>query len=395
MVSYVDALRNAIRNGFCSILQNNAAFFDFWDRFDPVYPGVESGFNRNLYRSICNREPPQGTPESPVVGGQCELVQYSVQATTQLQDKETQVVRTVNREYTCAFPNNVYGPVGNPQLDVSNPAASFVFFTHRNAQNNPVSANLAQFDSTQEDWIGTNMVANRCDGQPDNCGNSQPVPPPVGYNVYNTNITYIDENNTEITIPVSIEFNDPIVDIDANVRIPIDINITDPVLNIEGKFDADFNVSDNTINFNFGNNSGGDGRPKDCVPTPDDGGDTPAPPPDSNAPDQPPPPDPETERIIIGAIVTSTAVSPSASAIFQSDGQPTIYVPAMGYIHFRVRVGRAATAWLTEIPVKNTRHFIPCPWEAGALEVRYTPRPGTLSSVTPIYRNNAAGTSTP
>jgi len=388
LVNYATALQNAIRQGFCSILQSNEAFFDFWDRFDPVYPGVESGFNRNLYRSICNREPPDGTPQPGIEGGQCQFVQYSVDAVTQLQDKETGVVRTVNRSYTCLFPDNIYGPIGNPFLDNSNPATAFVQFSHRNAQDNPVVSILAQFDSNVETWIGTQVAVNRCDGQPDNCGDSPPPPPPDGYDNYVTNITYIDENNTQITIPVNINYRAPFVDIDANVRIPVDITINDPVINQPVSFDADFNVSTDVITFNFGNQSGGDGRPRDCQPQPDDGGDTPAPPPDSNSPDEPRPEDPEEEGVIRGCIVTVSVPSQDATQIIEAPPLPVLYVPSLGYVLFRVRAGRSATAWMTPIPVKLTREYVECPASFGAIDVKFFPRFGTVATVTPIYGNN-------
>lgn len=388
MANYREALEDAILRGFCFVLGNRVRFLDFWQNINPRFPNVDEGLARNLYRVHCNREPDNTPPQPGVEGGQCQFVQYSVDAVTQLQDKETGVVRTVNRTYTCNFPDNIYGPIGNPVLENSNPAAALVQFPHRNAQDNPVISILAQFDSTAETWIGTQMSVNRCDGQPDNCGDSEPPPPPPGYTVFDTDITYIDENNTEITIPVSINFNEPLVDIDANVRIPIDITIDDPTLNIPISFDADFNVSTGDINFNFGNQSGGDGRPKDCIPQPDDGGDAPEPPPDANTPDTPPPEDPETEPIIRGCIVTTSEPSPEASQIFADGTLPILYVPALGYVLFRVRAGRNATAWTSPLPVKTTREYVECPASFGAIAVRFFPRYGTVATVTPIYGVN-------
>lgn len=81
--------------------------------------------------------------------------------------------------------------------------------------------------------------------------------------------------------------------------------------------------------------------------------------------------------------MTTTHLDGNETTLEQQDN-PAIYIPATGYVQFLIQVGNSS-AWTNDIAVKNLRAFIPCPWDAGAVEVKGTPRYGNQFTVTPVY----------
>ena len=383
LASFNESIRNAVRQGFCSIIGTNVELVDFFGAvgLPNQVLGLES--QRNYLRLNCNTEPPPPPPGAPFTGGQCP-VDYGVASSVRvLFNGEPLAVDNFNR--ACSPAGVLRGPISGPFVEPLAGVTAFVLKGFDEANNPETLALVNLRTGSGYTFEVLSLSVTRCDGLPDDCGNpgggGTPAP---DYNVFDTDITYTNNDGLDITIPTNIVYLRPTLDVDANISVPVNINIRDPQLNINVPITARFNLSTGDITFNVGGELGNDGRKSPCATEPDPSTDFPAPPPGSGIDETPPPENPEQERIIRAVVVTTTQVSRRSSEIGTTAGVPTIYVPAMGYIHFEIRAGRR-TAWLDAIPVKNRRQFIPVPWSGGAISVRYTPFEGTLSAVAPIF----------
>ena len=383
MASFNESLRNAVRQGFCSIIGTNLELVDFFGAIGLPNQvlGLES--QRNYVRLNCNTEPPPPSPGAPFSGGQCP-VDYGIFSRVQVFFEGAPLaIDEFNR--ACAPGGILRGPLSGPFVGTLGGFQS-LFVSGFDEAGTPEDLSLVNGRSgTGYTFQLLTLTPTRCDGLPDDCGDpgggGTPAP---NYNIIDTDITYTNNDGLDITIPTNIVYLRPTLDVDANIQVPIRITIRDPQLNIDVPITAKFNLSTGDITFNVGGELGNDGRKSPCATEPDPDTDFPAPPPGSGIEETPPPDDPEEERIIRAVVVTSNEVSARSSVIGTTAGVPNIFVPAMGYIHFEIRAGQR-TAWLDAIPVKNQRHFIPVPWSGGAIAVRYTPFEGTVSTVTPIF----------
>jgi len=233
-----------------------------------------------------------------------------------------------------------------------------------------------------EDVVVNSVV--REDGQPDNCGDPDPVNPPYtpGDNIFNDNTT-VTVNNTDITIPVALVFGYATLNIDGTLNIPINATFSaNPEFN--GNFNFNLNTGDLLPDFSNPNapipspcSDPGGYLPDPSIPSPPDSiPDAPALPPGSNDPT-------ERQKLLKACIVTTTVLDGNETTVFQQEN-PDIYVPAVGYVQFLIQVGNSS-AWTTDVPVKSLRAFIPCPWDAGAIDVKGSPRFGNQFQVTPVY----------
>jgi hypothetical protein len=220
---------------------------------------------------------------------------------------------------------------------------------------------------------GTRIVitsVTRIDGQPDTCGN--PPGGGTGYqpgdNIYNDNVTYVNENNTTVNAPVTLAFGYATLNVNGTVSIPVNAKFS---LSPQFNTNLNFNLNTGDITPDFSNPSAP--LPSPCT---DPGGYKPDPSiplPPSSIPDADPLPNPDSnptqrQRLIKGCIVTTTFLDGNETTIDQQEN-PTIYVPATGYVQFLIQVG-GSSAWTNDIPVKSLRAFIPCPWDGGALDVK-------------------------
>lgn len=219
------------------------------------------------------------------------------------------------------------------------------------------------------------------DNQPDTCGDPDPDYEDLepGDVTINQDITYNNSAGVSITIPVVLVYARANIDATANITIPF-------TANINGELEVTGNVNlDGTVNINIGSAGGGD-APKDPRKSPCDDialpdGEVDEDPTDS---DQPPQPDRDAEKVIKGVLVTVTALSNERASTIVQDENPDIYVPSLGHVQFLCRVGETSAAWTSDIPVKNRRNLIQCPWDWGAIDVRGTPQPGVTWQLTPI-----------
>lgn len=395
MVDFTQALKNAARSAACSVADISQSLF-------PKPPGLDAlgfakrafAFRDNFKRQFCNDEPTPPSPPFP--GGQCPtkyLVRIVYNATNPV----------TGNPVTGFYENTWWGPIGG--LVVTKPSETYypdgsdvaIRCRGRGSDPTPLPAEVT-FDVASQPWndtVWSIQSITRVDGQADNCGNPPPVVPPYNAPDFSIDgdITYTNNDGIDITVPVGILI--------APVKVDANFNLTVPV---KFTFSPNF-YFDPTFNFNIDvdlNLGGGDDKisppyvPPDepYRPTPGPSTDPddyypptspPSPPPD--VPD-PPAPDPEDDPapVIRAVLVTVTEALPTAKATIIGQGaNPDIYAPSLGYVSFQIRLGNGSGGWTSDIPVKNKRNLIPCPWGGGALSVAGTPMPGITWTLTPIY----------
>lgn len=380
--TFSNELRNVIRNAWCNALNTGYNFLDALP--DPI---VNSGdvpiarANRALYRMFCNREPPPPIPP-PFTGGQCAGVQYDVQCNYSFTAGGGAVINTYVQ-------GTVYGAVYPGGVTITQTASSTWAMKYYCGQppgtpylNLGTTGALATANEIKSS--ATLQVLRRHDYAPDTCGDPPPVilPPTPGYNHPTINFTYTNNSSVDVSISANLTFAPSVLNNYGDVTVPIRVSLLSDNTIIGGTI----NLNTGDINLNFGNRnySPSDRGTPDTYDSPTD---TPNIPPDVPVPVTPPSPDStstDTTRLLRACIVTVTNLSQSASTIIYQDDNPDIFVPNLGYVQFLIAIGNKL-AWTEDIPVKNKRHFITCPWEGGALQVRGTPRAGVTWAISPVY----------
>src|SRR5574339_52 len=388
MTSVWDALTDKIRAGACSIVNRGYDGYSWLsNKFGVPDEGAKNAIE-SFNARFCNTVAAAPLPPLPFTGGQCCDVVYTV-------TMEATICDTTLSDFSQCAP----GSTPQTQTYVGDIVGTIVGFEYGffNWQRNSVRARTKSCSGVEStfNFIGfsqfTRVVSYsvvsivRKDGQQDTCGDPPrlPIPAPEpGWNRRDTDVTYTDNNNTSVTIPVVLIYGQVNVDIDGRISVPVSVNL--------GGIDiaVNFNLTTRDINLLPTTNYYGDrrrgNRPTDYLPLP--GIDIP------DYPDSLPLPLPpldegegEEEETIVGAIVTVSSVDSSKiSTLFQSDN-PNINIPSLGHISFLCRIGFMNSAWTSDIPVKNQRNLIACPWPGGAIRVAGTPQPGVAWEITPIY----------
>lgn len=380
--SFKTELVNAIRNAFCTALQTQQNYYGYvggtfkW----AVTAQLAERFFATAYRLACNREPP-AAPTPSFTGGQC-FTNYNWNGTIR------QVRISSGAVTTTAFSRSgVPGKIGEVVVTSETEAGFPVWRSRIPSTSSTGAVTYTDLGTIRRDiyqqptW--QSITVSRQDGLPDNCGNLPvPVPTPTpGYNTTTTNVTYTNNNNVDVTLSATFIFAKASLNVKGELNVPVRIDLGGVNLQIGGNI----NLNTGDVNLNFGNpNYSRNGLPNpDCYE------------PDPSIPDVPddipddvtiPPTNqsqPETTRVLRACIVTASVIPPDISLIFQ-DGNPTITAPNLGYVSFCISVN-GKKSWTSDIPVKNARNFIPCPWDGGAIEVRGTPRQGVSWLITPVY----------
>lgn len=337
----------------------------------PAYNNPLTGIPNFWRNALCDREAPPPNP-SPFTGGQCAGVEYNL---------EFRVGFTVNSTGQVVPPDRVgvrnflgdgpIRPIG------SNEGNQFVY---RNASTGQFMGAVNNQTNSNFTYAIYDLI--RVDGLPDDCGDPDPeyedlTPDDVTIDV---DITYQNADGIDVTVPVVFVFARAQIDVDANITIPFTVNINGTVnvtgnLNLSGDVDINIGTAGNPP-------APKDPRKGDCddialpvEPPPED-------PTDSEQPERP---DRSEEESIIGCLVTVTSLSNERASLIVQDENPDIYAPSLGHINFLCRVGQTSAGWTSDLPVKNRRNLIQCPWSLGAIAVRGTPQPGVTWELTPIY----------
>jgi len=390
--TFFDGLREVERNAFCDIARAGVAggllFAGLTATSGLGLAGglLTSGISAAAYIAFCGYPPPPDFYNYPDwTGGQCPDVPYRIAIGCNLYLRVGTGVFFIGRVGSVF---NGLGPVTVAEIyDTGiqdNDIRVRAVWRGGSADESIIKGTFNDPEVPQYTYDDVIVTVTRQDGLPDLCGNPAPVAPPLrpGDNVYPTNITYNNENNVAVTVPITLTFGFPRVDIRGEINMPVNVKVD---VDIPISFNG--NVNFNTGNFTIkvappgGNPPGDDDDPPVVTPPGDDPIPTDVPIP----PEEPPTDDPlvKKKKIIKAVIVTVTETDAEAGIIFQGDN-PDIYFPALGYVQFFIRVGTTG-GWTSDIPIKNKRNFIPCPWVLGATDVRASPRNNGQLLLKPIY----------
>lgn len=194
---------------------------------------------------------------------------------------------------------------------------------------------------------------------------------------------------------INIENGSPVVDIDLNFDgLYPELNIS-PTVNFEFNPNVGLQLNFDAPDINIGIDVGGvdinlGGRPPSNTPrrpTPDDFDSDPTDPPPPLPPDIPEEDDGDEDgdRVIRACWVTVTGAGRPATEISGGGVIPSTWAPDLGLVKFKIRTRDGAIGWTEDIRIKNTRQFIVCPWEAGAINVKAFARQGYNVVVTKIF----------
>lgn len=387
MSEFRDALTTAVRGAICGYLNDDGPYRGPW--FDNLYgpDGVlapSGAFRRAAIGGgialFCD-SPVLPVP-SPVTGGNCPGTYYRVNVTAQC------FYSGENLNYEVSYASiqqrnqdTATGPIGG--LNVPMPLVGGLFgfgpaLTGFDGSSDGVYS-LIPFGNDQGNRRDFNQGNNQVlSGQitsvvaisgPDDCGDAVPRMPlpslpdrtfPIAVGV-NTGIIQIGAGNIavngDVIIPVRIELPDLVfagevelfgVDFNFNLNPDLEIGLN-PELEVGLNPDFDF----------------GGGDPPDEIDPPDA--------------------EPPGKRGIIGVIVTTTTITPVViSTRIPQLINPDIYAPSIGYVNFRYLV-KGEYVWSEDIPVKNSRQYIPCPVSFAAVSVQGTPKLGIDWTLTPVY----------
>lgn len=389
-MDYRDAERSAVRDAFCGNLGAAATGALIFTGLlsGTVVGGIVAGAAAAgatlAYNRYCNRPLPEDAfPQPQFTGGQCDA-EYTVSVTWSSTlngnpfDTQTNTITNVRgavkriERFTSGSTVGlrlVGGQSGNP-----GGITYYSVITYGNGIPNGFDFSSFVINSVTRNGGGA-----------DNCGNPPSQIPVIepGDNVVNTDVTYVNNEGDTITVPIVLAFGYASVNVDGRLEIPVNIQAD---LEVPVNVDATLDLETGDLNINFGDSTLPPGGSYGCnaptIPDPD----IPDLPPDlppSNPLDPGEPASPERRKILRGCIVTTTVIGGKETVIFE-DSNPDIYAPALGYINFLVQSGNK-TAWTGDIPVKNVRQIIECPWPEGAIQVAGTPRFNNEFQITPIY----------
>lgn len=384
-MNFIEALGESINRAACVVLGDAANTGELLNYvLEPLATSGTYNGAAALYAQRCGLPLPAGfTPEPAFTGGQCPT---------------SYTVNTTYRQTVNGVPGN---PVNNSFPNIPGTIKGIERFTvgtgigvriRHGLPGNPGGvgfSNVVFISNAQPNNVDVTAFSitsvTRTDGLPDNCGSPPAGYPPYqpGSNTVNETVNVTNNEGDTLNIPVVLIFGYATLNVDGTINIPVNADFAlNPEFN--GDFDFNFNTGETRPNVN---------NPSAPLPSPctDPGGYTPdptVPAPPSDIPDPPPIEPPtgepvERERILKGCIVTTTLLDGNETTLVQQDN-PDIYIPATGYVQFRVRVGNSS-AWTNDVPVKSLRAFIPCPWDAGAIEVKGTPRFGNQFQITEVW----------
>lgn len=379
--SFTDALVGGLRDAWCAALATYGNFLDALP--DPL---VDSGsvpiarLNRWLYRQYCAKEPPSAPPP-PFTGGQCAF-NYTVNTSWTRKARVAGSCVTTSVESGTNF--LVMGPIKGLTTSRSGSNVSLQIVHGPSGASRTQVYTYADATACPAEFVTYSITSvTPSSGGADTCGNPPiVVPPPTpGYNNVSITINYSPSSGVSISLPVTFKFAPVRVNIRGEAYIPINVDIENAGIFVRGEL----NINTGDISFNFGNRNYGDNegpqpddyRPRDDIP------DAPPDVPVDITDPLPTAPTTESATVLRAVIVTVSTVPSTISTIVQDDN-PDIYAPNLGYVQFGISTKRKV-AWTSDIPVKNKRNFIPCPWEGGAQVVRGTPRPGVVWQLTPVY----------
>lgn len=387
-----EAVRRAIREGACQLIQ--ALDIANVGLPDPV--GASNGLRRGAAFLLgCDQLNPPVPLAPSLTGGQCP-VEYLITVSG---------TGSSARFGTEPFTNQStgFGPFsGITEFEDRGTTTGTLFVKVTQGNGTPINLTVASFTTEPEidvsaysrDSISYSISFTRLDGNADNCGDTvAPRPTAPNRTEINTTIEYTNEDGTDINIPVLLVYGRAEFTANGTLSVPVRVQLDVPI-------DAVLRIGPETINVDFPvngpvntpeNDDGDDPLP---LPSPDKC-DPPKPedfqprdpisqPPTGGEPPELEPEEEEPKRVIRAVVVSVSSAQNNRSSVIFQNSNPNIYAPALGYINFLYKVGNSS-AWSEDIPVKNVRQLIPCPWVGGAIAVRGTPFVGVTWRLEPLY----------
>jgi len=356
-VTFFDDLGTAVGNAFCTWLGGVGNAEAWLQRKAGLNPG---GVGAGIRGALCNDPTPPPSTPPPFQGGQCPNVAYDVSYGWSFPGETPQ-----------SFTTTYTGPIG---LDVGSEDLGggltryFGAIVFRAGQFNEGRDFAYQTTSEPENPLSiTNIV--RTDGQPDTCGDPEPIIP--------------EFEPPDLTIIVPDPDGGPDIDLDltiyapvivgGNVFAPITINGPDINLNGEISLNPDFNIS---IGSGIGGGSSSGGGGTGVLPEPTDI--------DEDSPDEP---DACDGREILGLHVTLVFGEGSRATDVSQDGDiGAIGVPRVATLYFVARMG-GSTNLLPGIDLKQRSQYVPVPPNVFVDCWRFNLEQGiSLASVRPVFK---------
>lgn len=349
MATLSEALGDIAKETVCGILDTGNGALGLLNRIGLPTTGVQE-INRKVRGALCSDPTSPNIPPSDSTGN-CPtayniVVNYSY-------------INNGNPETAVATGNNIQGPLGAVGFDVyygpfddglrfkvSTPSG-VVYFGERGGYG-------------YDDLVITSTSKTRVDGLPDDCGPPDNGGRPTPQVVNNNNITYINNEGTEINGSVNLVVFAPITNFNGEVSFPITFDLGGVEFNGELNMNGEINLNP-TFNFPIGQED-----------------------PPINPPPDLPEDDPEDDRRIIGVkVYVQQNDGRTVGKIMQGDN-PDILIPRAGSVQFLVRAGERL-AWSNDIPVKTSVAYIPCPPPGFATRVAGTPAIGVEWELNPVY----------
>lgn len=356
MGEILDQLKTNIRSTLCNNLLTGE---DLWGLVaGAVDRSVVGGAVVNLPRMIegglgaaaglvCD-SPPVAPPPGPGIGLQCPVVYDLIRV---------YYTSTTGAERSDTF-RNIQGPVQS--ITVTNSSTILVdgngisrSATH-GSSNSPFT-----FQRTEAPGFDINE-----------CGDAPPVQPPFPP----------QPPGGEELPPIQIDGpGGPIVFPPVGILYaPIEINVNNDIvvpirllLEPEIYLDGEFNITGDEINISIGG-----GGPGECLP-----------PEPEETEQNDDPAEPFRRFIAVRVQATIPGNFPdSLSQIFQTGGNPDVWIPDLGLVQFQIETNPDGTnlAWGRDHRVKSQNQIIFTDSPYGAVNVRGTPRPGVSFTITPI-----------
>lgn len=393
MANFYDALKANIKDSVCSFLNDAAAYKRTFDKIGPFDTPVSFLPNAPALAAglFCNRAPSIPSLPPQLTGGQCPTG-YRVRASGSYISKNpndgSETTTTIN-----PFPNALRtgtGPVTivfNGLVPHGNNAGGVWDVNPYNVRLSIQFAGEPVYDFYWGPCVSGSVtpIAERTDGQPDNCGDAPPFIPPFspGSNVINNNTTFVNNNNITVTIPTTLEIGIGDINVNGELNIPVTVKI--------GTINLEASVNFNTGNIDFGisfDNSQDTYIPttgSDCLPSGRPTSPLPTRPPTSPDPGDNPT-DKQERAVLVGVICKLSNLPGSASVILTpNSATPDVIVPYGALLFFSYRVGNSSV-FGEDIKIKHSYQYVPCPFPGQAIGYKIAPRePGIQIESTPVY----------
>jgi hypothetical protein len=341
MPNFIEAAIGAVRSATCAALSPDAAIGGLLNDAG-ILAGSAGVAAQAFRRQLCNDPSEFTSPGLSFTGGQCPTL-YGVTVT----------YNTVGGRIGDKASGSYNGPITRIFLDSSQQQKIRIIA-------NGVEGQVGSFSPAADQPSElTAATITRLDGAPDNCGNAPPgsYPPTPSVDAPIT-INYNNNNNDNFTAVGTLRLFAPVL-LPGSIVPTFNFNLDLGGVDLTGNIDFNGKVSlEPQFNFGTGNDTPGGPDPED---------------------------EDETARNIIGAKVVSTITNNKFVGRISQDVNPDIYIPRLGSINFKHRVGRGS-GWSTDISIKNLVEYIPCPEPGIAFAVAATPALGVSIAVTPIYQ---------